>query len=157
MYSVVYRIRKGFKLTYTLIKTSHKKDWGLTTIYVLNGTRSSLPIYGISSPLTFSLYSFSVSQPRVWFWKKKNLLFLQQIRQQRKALKRNVSCIKAIKVSDVIKTSWLNLVNFNSSDNITDEVQSWQDNPQAAQAQCVSFRIVNTCSFILRNLKWPWI
>ena len=27
---------------------------------------------------------------------------------------------------------------------------------QAAQALCVSF-IVNTCSFILRNLKWPWI
>ena len=26
--------------------------------------------------------------------------------------------------------------------------------PQAAQAQCVSL-IVNTCSFILRNLKWP--
>ena len=25
---------------------------------------------------------------------------------------------------------------------------------QAAQAQCVSL-IVNTCSFILRNLKWP--
>ena len=27
---------------------------------------------------------------------------------------------------------------------------------QAAQAQCVSL-IINTCSFILRNLKWPWI
>ena len=26
--------------------------------------------------------------------------------------------------------------------------------PQVAQAQCVSL-IVNTCSFILRNLKWP--
>ena len=25
---------------------------------------------------------------------------------------------------------------------------------QAAQAQCVSL-IINTCSFILRNLKWP--
>ena len=25
---------------------------------------------------------------------------------------------------------------------------------QAAQAQCMSL-IVNTCSFILRNLKWP--
>ena len=28
--------------------------------------------------------------------------------------------------------------------------------PQAAQAQCVSL-IINTCSFTLRNLKWPWI
>ena len=26
--------------------------------------------------------------------------------------------------------------------------------PQAAQAQCVSL-IINTCSFMLRNLKWP--
>ena len=25
---------------------------------------------------------------------------------------------------------------------------------QAAQAQCVSL-IINTCTFILRNLKWP--
>ena len=28
------------------------------------------------------------------------------------------------------------------------------DTPQAAQAQCVSL-IINTCSFMLRNLKWP--
>ena len=28
------------------------------------------------------------------------------------------------------------------------------DEPQAAQAQCVSL-IINTCSLILRNLKWP--
>ena len=27
---------------------------------------------------------------------------------------------------------------------------------QATQAQCVSL-IINTCSFMLRNLKWPWI
>ena len=26
--------------------------------------------------------------------------------------------------------------------------------PQATQAQCVSL-IINTCGFILRNLKWP--
>ena len=27
--------------------------------------------------------------------------------------------------------------------------------PQLAQAQCVSLIVYNTCSFILRNLKWP--
>ena len=29
-----------------------------------------------------------------------------------------------------------------------------REEAQAAQAQCVSL-IINTCSFILRNLKWP--
>ena len=38
-------------------------------------TRSALPIYGISSPLICFLNSFSVSQPRVWFCKKKTVIF----------------------------------------------------------------------------------
>ena len=38
-------------------------------------------------------------------------------------------------------------INFVSYSSITMQAQ-------AAQAQCVSL-IINTCSFILRNLKWP--
>ena len=93
MYSVVYRIRKGFKLSY--IKTSNKKGCGLKIICVLEGTRSSLPIYGISSPLICFLYSFSLSQPRVWFPKKKQ-------QQQQKPVTANTTTAQNIKKKRVV-------------------------------------------------------
>ena len=54
-------------------------------------TRSALPIYGISSPLICFLNSFSVSQPRVWFCKKKNCYFYSKYDNSAKHKKRSLS------------------------------------------------------------------
>ena len=55
--------------------------------------------------------------------------------------------IYSLKFCDI----WQNFYFYRILDN---ENFKMEVEPQAAQAQCVSL-IVNTCSFILRNLKWP--